>query len=252
MGIKLVKEPELENPVMIAGWPGIGNIGLVAVDHLRNMLDAEEFGEIEPWEFFYPKRVLIRKGEILGLEFPTNKFYFKQTGKQGLIIFMGEEQPADGGGTYAEGSRAYRMANLVLDIATKFGCSRVYSSGAAVAPIHHTMKSRVWAVPNSEALVPEIRDYHYPKASKSVLEVFCDVLGLEPDLQSIDKFALQQENEIEKLYERLPEDIRGQLEKLKEVAYTKQAEAGAITEEDKRKILENIDKLFKTQPPKEG
>jgi len=304
MGIKLTKEPELKNPVMIAGWPGIGNIGLVAVDHLRTMVDAEEFGEIEPWDFFYPRRVFIRSGEILGLEFPTNKFYFKQTEKQDLIFFMGEEQPADSGGTYAEGAKAYKMANLVLDIAIKFGCRRIYSSGAAVAPIHHTMKSRVWAVPNSEALVPEIRGYQntvlmsdiegrggqghisglnglllgvarkrgldalclmgeipvylhgfpfvYPKASKSVLEVFCDVLDLKPELESIEKFAQQQENEIENLYQKLPEDIKGQLEKLKQVTYTREAEPGAITEEDKRKILENIDKLFKQQPPKEG
>jgi proteasome assembly chaperone (PAC2) family protein len=196
------------------------------------------------------------------------------------------------------------MANLVLDVAQKFGCRRVYTSGAAVAPIHHTMKSRVWAVPNREELVKEVRGYQntvlmsdiegrggqghitglnglllgvarkrglealclmgeipvylhgfpfvYPKASKSVLEVFCDVLGLEPDLQSIDEFAQQQEREIETLYQKLPEEIKGQLEKLKHVTYTKQAEPSMITEEDKKKILENIDKLFKKQPPKEG
>jgi proteasome assembly chaperone (PAC2) family protein len=92
----------------------------------------------------------------------------------------------------------------------------------------------------------------YPKASKSVLEVFCDVLGMEPDLQSIDEFAQQQEREIETLYQKLPEEIKGQLEKLKHVTYTRQAEPSMITEEDKRKILENIDKLFKKQPPKEG
>jgi proteasome assembly chaperone (PAC2) family protein len=304
MGIKLLKEPKLKNPVMIAGWPGIGNIGLIAVDHLRTTISAEEFGEIEPWEFFYPRRVFIRNGELLGLEFPVNKFYFKQSEKGDILLFIGEEQPTDGGNTYAEGSKAYRMANLVLDVAQKFGCRRVYTSGAAVAPIHHTMKSRVWAVPNREELVKEVRGYQntvlmsdiegrggqghitglnglllgvarkrglealclmgeipvylhgfpfvYPKASKSVLEVFCDVLGLEPDLQSIDEFAQQQEREIETLYQKLPEEIKGQLEKLKHVTYTKQAEPSMITEEDKKKILENIDKLFKKQPPKEG
>jgi len=304
MGIKLLNEPKLENPVMIAGWPGIGNIGLIAVDHLKAMVKAEEFGEIEPWEFFYPRRVFIRNGELLGLEFPVNKFYFKHTEKSDLIFFIGEEQPTDGGSTYAEGAKAYRMANLVLDVALKFGCRRVYTSGAAVAPIHHTMKSRVWAVPNSEQLVSEVRSYQntvlmsdiegrggqghitglnglllgvakkrgleatclmgeipvylqgfpfvYPKASKSVVEVFCHILGLEPDLQSIDEFAEQQEREIENLYQKLPAEIKEQLEKLKHVTYTKQAEPGMITEEDKRKILEDIDKLFKKQPPKEG
>jgi proteasome assembly chaperone (PAC2) family protein len=145
MGVIIYKEPKLENPVMVASWPGIGNIGIIAVDTLRNMLEAEDLGEIEPWDFFYPKKVLIRNGELKDLEFPTSKFYFKRTGEKDLLFFIGEEQPADGGRTYAEGKKAYQMANLVLDVAQRFGCKRVYTSGAAVAPIHHTTRPKVWA-----------------------------------------------------------------------------------------------------------
>ncbi len=46
MGIRLYQEPHLENPILVASWPGIGNIGIIAVDTLRGMLEAEEFGEI--------------------------------------------------------------------------------------------------------------------------------------------------------------------------------------------------------------
>ena len=96
MGVIIYKEPKLENPVMVASWPGIGNIGIIAVDTLRNMLEAEDLGEIEPWDFFYPKKVLIRNGELKELEFPSSKFYFKRTGEKDLLFFIGEEQPADG------------------------------------------------------------------------------------------------------------------------------------------------------------
>ncbi|GAI06291.1 unnamed protein product, partial [marine sediment metagenome] len=92
MGIRLYQEPRLENPVMVASWPGIGNIGIIAVDTLREMLGAEEFGEIEPWHFFYPKRVLIRKGVLECLEFPGSKFYFRAMERGDLILFVGEEQ----------------------------------------------------------------------------------------------------------------------------------------------------------------
>ena len=125
MGIRLYKEPELENPILIAGWPGIGNIGLIAIDTLREVIMAEEFGEIEPWDFFYPKKVLIRNGELKELEFPSNKFYFRKTEKKDLIFFIGEEQPTESRRAYAEGRKAYQMANLVLDVALKFGCRRV-------------------------------------------------------------------------------------------------------------------------------
>ena len=159
MGIRLYKEPKLEKPDMIACWSGIGNIGLIAVDTLRGQLRAEELGEIEPWDFFYPSKVIIKSGVLEDLEFPGNKFYYKRLGKKDLIFFIGEEQPTNGGKVYAEGMKAYQMGNLVLDVAERFGCQRVYTSGAAVALTHHTLKPRVWAVTSSEDLINEVRSY---------------------------------------------------------------------------------------------
>lgn len=177
MGIKLYKEPELKEPVMLCGWPGIGNIGLYAIDSLREALKAEEFGEIEPWDFFNPRKVTIEKGLLKDLEFPTSKFYYRKIedlpaeslpaegrqveGKdeQHLIFFIGQEQPAEERTRYAEGRKAYEMANLVLDVAEKFRCRRVYTSGAAVTQIHHTARPRVWAVPNKQSLIEEIIQY---------------------------------------------------------------------------------------------
>ena len=300
MGIRLHKMPEVENPVLIAGWPGIGNVGIIAVDTLRGTVRAEEFGEIEPWEFFYPKKVLIRDGELMDLEFPINKFYFRRTEKKDLIFFIGEEQPAQAGRAYAEGRKAYQMANLVLDVALELGCRRVYTSGAAVAPIHHTVRPRVWAVPNDESLVDEVRDYEntvlmsdiegregqgnitglnglllgvakrrgveaicvmgeipiylqgiplpHPKASKSVLEVLTAALGISIEMEGIDELVENSESEIEKLYEMFPSEVRGQLDKLKYVTYAKPTEPGPITEEDKKRILEDIDRFFKKEP----
>ena len=129
MGMRLFKDPELQSPVMIACWPGIGNVGLLAVDMLRRSLDAEELGEIEPWDFFYPKKVIIKNGELRELEFPGNKFYFKKTAKNDLLFFIAEEQPAWESRSYAVGAPAYYMANLVMDVALKFGCRKLFTSG---------------------------------------------------------------------------------------------------------------------------
>jgi hypothetical protein len=300
MGVRLYKEPKLENPVLIAGWPGIGNVGLIAVNTLRGVLEAEEFGEIEPWDFFYPKRILIRNGELKDLEFPSNKFYFKRTEKRDLIFFIGEEQPTEEGRAYAEGRKAYQMASLVLDVALKLGCQRAYTSGAAVAPVHHTMEPKVWAVPNAESLIGELKGYQntilmsdiegrkgqgnitglnglllgmakkrgleaicimgeipvylqglplpYPKASKSVLEVLTASLGVRIEMGEIIELVERSEREVEELYQRFPLEIREQLDRLKYVTYAKPAEPGPITEEDKKRILEDIDKFFKKGP----
>jgi proteasome assembly chaperone (PAC2) family protein len=297
MGIRLRQEPQLENPILIASWPGIGNIGIIAVDTLRGALGAEEFGEIEPWDFFYPKRVLIRKGILEYLEFPSSKFYFKKIEGRDAIFFIGEEQPTEMGRMYAEGKRAYRMANLVLDLAEKFECRRVYTSGAAVALMHHTTKSRVWAVPNSDSLIPEIRGYDntvlmsdiegrgrhgnitglnglllgvakkrgfeaiclmgeipvylqglplsYPKASKSVLEVLIRSLKVEVNLDNLDELDRKVQQRIDEFYQQIPLEVRAQLDRLKHVAYAQPAEPGPITEEEEKRIVEDVEKFFK-------
>ncbi|MBI5188726.1 MAG: PAC2 family protein [Nitrospirae bacterium] len=152
MKVRLFKEPELEKPVLICGWPGIGNIGLITVDTLRIRVSAEEFGEIESWDFFYPRKIKIEEGLLVDLEFPSNKFYFKNLLENDLIFFIGEEQPRGD-------QKAYRISESVLDVAINFGCQRIFTSGAAVAPIHHQMKPRVWAVPNKGYLIDEVRRY---------------------------------------------------------------------------------------------
>ncbi|HEX9897051.1 MAG TPA: PAC2 family protein [Dehalococcoidales bacterium] len=160
MGLILHHEPDLNRPTMLVGWPGIGNIGLITVDTIRQTVEAEELGEIVPWEFFFPNKVVIRASILTEMGFPTNKFYYKRLANRDIIFFVGEEQPATRESMYAEGPRAYEMANMVLDVADKFGCGRIYTSGAAISITHHTMKPGVWAVANQKSLLAELK--HYP------------------------------------------------------------------------------------------
>ncbi|MBT9149458.1 MAG: PAC2 family protein [Dehalococcoidia bacterium] len=290
MGIRFHQEPELEKPDLIAAWPGIGNVGLIAVDTLRGTVNAELFAEIEPWDFFYPRAVSIRDGELKDIAFPTCRFYFKKIGRKDLIFFVAEEQP--GGGR-----KGYEMANLVLDVALLQGCERIYTAAAAVAPIHHTMKPRIWAVPNAEELLSEMRRYPntilmsdiegregegnitglnglllgvarkrglkgicllgeipvyisqfptpYPEASKSILEVLNHALGISIDLSTLERLAQEVGQRIEELYEMIPPEIREHIDRLKDVDYVRQEEPGEITEEDKKRIMQNIEEFFK-------
>ncbi len=298
MGIKLHKKPKLKSPNMIIGWPGIGNIGLIAIDTLRELTNAEEIGEIESYNFFPPTKVVIKSGLLEDLVFPSNKFYYRRLKGKDLIFFIGEEQPRrQATSEYAEGEEAYHMANLVLDVAEKFGCQRVYTSGAAVSLMHHTMRSRVWAVPNTERLIEEIKRYSniilmseiegrggqgyitglnglllgvakqrgfegvclmgeipiylqglpitYPKASKSILEVFRDILGIDIDLSQFDQIVQRGEKNIEKFYSQIPPEMRSQLEKLKEMHYLKSTELKPMTEKSRKRLWEEISEFLK-------
>lgn len=289
MGTIYLEEPQLESPELIAAWPGIGNVGLVAADMLRGMLEAREFAEIEPWEFFYPRRVRVASGELGELEFPTSRFYFQKTGGRDLIFFIGEEQPGEAG-------KDVRLASLVLDVAQRFGCRRVYTAAAAVALVHHSLKPRVWAAPNRRELLEEVRGYgntmlmsriggrhgqgnitglnglllgiartrgldgvcllgevpvyvsqfplSYPKASKSILEVLAANLGLALDFSEIDEVARGVEEGIDRLCEQFPDEVRQRIDQLKEAGYQEEEKSGLITDEDKKKIMQEIDGFF--------
>lgn len=301
MGIKLYKEPKLEKPDLIVGWPGIGNIGIIAVDTLREMVKAEELGEIEPWEFFDPRKVSIKAGLLKDLEFPTNKFYFQRIKNRDVLFFIGEQQPIEEEGLYARREKAYRMANLVLDVGLKFGCQRVYTSGACVSLIHHQVKPRVCTVVTSEKLISEVKRHQntilmsetegragegiisglnglllalakkrglesvclmgeipdwlsgaplsYPKASKSVAEVFADILGIRIDLSVLDNMAIQIEEVIDKIYEKFPPEIKERYDQRKPIP---QAKPEAITDEDAKWIKEHMDEFFKTRGEEDG
>lgn len=290
MGIKFHKEPQAEKPELIAAWPGIGNIGLTAVDTLRTLVDAEQFAEIEAWDFFYPHSVTIRNGELVSLDFPTSRFYFKRVGGRDIIFFIGEQQPA-------QEKKGYQMANLVLDMAIRFGCRRVYTCGAAVSPIHHTMKPRVWTVPNKTALLKEVKTYpnaimlddiegrkgqgsisglnglllglakakgldgiallgeipvyisqfptSYPKASKAVLEVLTSHMGIILDLSSLDNLAREVEQTIDNIYEQIPPEMKQRIDQLKPVSASKEDQKGPITDDDKKKIVQDLEDFFK-------
>ena len=279
MGIKLYTEPQLEKPLMFVGWPGIGKIGIMAVNILRDILKAEQLGEIESCDFFYPKKVSIRDGLLEDLDFPSNKFYYQRLEKQDVIFFIGEEQPSERERVYASGERAYRMANLVVDAALKFGCQRVYTSGACVSMTHHQIKPRVCAVLSSEHLIGEVKKYSntvlmselgerregegtitglnglllavaktrglesmclmgeipdwlsgasfpYPKASRSVLEVFAEILGIAIDLNFLDNMETRIGEIIEGFYEKFPPELKEEYDQRKSLA---RAEPGKIT-----------------------
>lgn len=292
--LRIAKTPDVLDPYLVAAWPGIGNIGLIAVNYLKNRLGAEEFAELEPWHFFFPKGVTIKNGVLQEMEFPSCKFYYKK-GKRDLIIFLAEMQPG-------EEDEIYEMANLVLDAAVAFGCRRVYTAGAAVAPIHHTARPRVWAVPNDRGLLKEVKRFPntivmsdledregrgnitglngvllgvaakrglpgicflgevpmyvahfpgpytilYPKASRSILEVLAESLDVQIDMGNINAFANNVEREIEGIYQNLPAVIKDELDKLKQIGHAKQeTEPGPITDEEKERILKEVEEFFK-------
>jgi proteasome assembly chaperone (PAC2) family protein len=189
MTYRIYREVKMWQPKMIVGWPGIGNVGFLAVDSIREHFKAEPIGEIEPWHFFYPNQVVVKKGIITELGFPRSRFFYFRQEEKDFILFIGEEQPAGPGMFYATGSKAYYMANSVLDFADHFGCREIYTSGAAVALSHHAFPSRVWIVSTNAKQQKRMLSYQ-PGELKSQFEgsdLMTNITGLNGLLLGVAK-----------------------------------------------------------------
>lgn len=48
------EKPELKNPILIEGLPGVGNVGKLAAEHLIDEIGAKKFADIYSTDF--PRR----------------------------------------------------------------------------------------------------------------------------------------------------------------------------------------------------
>ncbi|MBL7201689.1 MAG: PAC2 family protein [Anaerolineae bacterium] len=239
--VKLFARPQLRRPYLVAAWAGMGAVGLLAANYLRQELGASLLGEIEPQAFFSPSQVYIKDGLIRGPELPTTRFYYWDKGAaHDLLIVVGTEQPAE----------TYEMAQCVLNAAQQFGVERVYTCAAFPTFIHHTHEPAVWGTATHAHLAGEMEVYDVqamdqgsisglnglllavalergleglcllgeipvyatqminPKASSAVLAVLSGLLQVEIDRTKLLLWAEDLRPEMDKLYDVLPARIR--------------------------------------------
>jgi hypothetical protein len=80
-----------------------------------------------------------------------------------------------------------------------------------------------------------------------VLEVLTAALDIWMDMETIDHLANDSERELTALYEKLPQEVKDQLDRLKQVTVAAPESGEAITEDDKKKILDDLDRFFKRE-----
>ncbi|MBL7056482.1 PAC2 family protein [Candidatus Woesearchaeota archaeon] len=114
------KKPKLDNPILIEGLPGIGNVGKVAIDFLIDELKAEKLFEISSYSF--PHSVFVNEHNLVELPV-VEVFYKKFKGKrQDLLLLSGDVQPTD------EVS-SYEFSEKILDLIASFKGKEVITLG---------------------------------------------------------------------------------------------------------------------------
>ncbi len=150
--VKIHARPKLNSPDMIAAWPGVSNVSLLVATYLEKKLDFKPLATIEAAYFFDPIGVMVKDNVVEDPQFPQSRFTdWKNTGQgNDIILFIGDDQPA---------SKAYEMANCVIDVGLRFQAKRIYTCAAALTRIHHTEQSKVWGVATNQHLTDELRKY---------------------------------------------------------------------------------------------
>jgi uncharacterized protein (TIGR00162 family) len=118
--IEVYEKPELNDPVLIEGLPGIGFVANIAALHLIKELKAKLFAEIVSASF---QDFAVTTGNG-GASSPINELYYckREDGGRDLIIWYGNTQALTTSGQY-------ELVGKVLDLVQELGCRFVISIG---------------------------------------------------------------------------------------------------------------------------
>lgn len=140
------KKPKLNNPILIEGLPGIGNVGKIVVDFLIDEIKATKLYEINSYTF--PHSVFINEKNLV--ELPKIQIYYKKLRKQDFLLLAGDVQPIDE-------MSSYEFTDKILDIAQEFKCREIITlGGIGLADI--PKKPKVFCTANNKAIIKRYKN----------------------------------------------------------------------------------------------
>lgn len=274
MNVKVLEKitEEFRSPILLAGWPGIGNVGVGAIDYLRRKLDALPFLELDLKEYFTAEAVMVEDGISKFPEMPSHVFYYIREPE--LIIFESEAQIG--------GNVGVSLMNQILDLATEWKVGQIYTAASWTKAMSYREPVQILGVANRksirDSLIPlgieslkqgvisglnglllgfaGLRDIEAacllatlpeyamtmpnPKASREIVRVFENLLQIQVDLAEIDR-AVEQMDET---MADIEEQIRATFTNLK----NEEGEEEGLEEVDDEKVpqyvMERIERLF--------
>ncbi len=120
--IKMImsEKPDLDQPVLIEGLPGVGNVGKLAAEHLLDQVEGTKFADI--YSKHFPPQVTMDDSGVSSLV--NNQLHYSkgEDDRRDLIILTGDYQ-----GLTPEGQ--YELSDHVLTLAKEFGVSMIFTLG---------------------------------------------------------------------------------------------------------------------------
>jgi proteasome assembly chaperone (PAC2) family protein len=263
------------DPVMIAGWPGMGGVGANAVSYMRSAMDAKEFAHIDMSDELMPSSVGVKDGLAIHNELPETHFF--HVSDPSIVFVESHHQLA--------GSAALSLMRGVLEIAHETGAKAIFTAAAFAVPVSCESEPQIYAVANEVVLRDRLRpkgallleegqisgmngvllgftngdhipaaclmatmpqyavSLPNPKSSRAIVRFFEKILGLEVDTTGLD----QQVEEMEKVMVEIENRILSAALLISDEEETEPHRKISSQREKKRTpehAMEKIEKLF--------
>ena len=138
------QDKNLDDPILVEGLPGIGQVGKLVAEYMIHMLAAEKIGEIH--SIYLPPQVILEGNGIARL--PRNEVFLYKAPERHIIFLVGDFQSTSNEGHYL-------LSDAYLDMAQELGVKRIYTLGGFGVG-HLVNGPRVLGAVNREELKNEI------------------------------------------------------------------------------------------------
>ncbi|MFB6297933.1 MAG: proteasome assembly chaperone family protein [Salinirussus sp.] len=228
--VEATAEPDLRDPVLVEGLPGVGHVGKLVAEHLVEELDGDLIRRV--YSTHFPPQVGVEEGLT---QLACAEIHAVETDSRTLLVLSGDHQAQDTTGHYG-------LAETFLDVAADLDTDRVFALGGIPTGELIEEYDVVGAATGAdqreelEAAGVEFRDDEPaggivgvsglllglgrrrdvpaaclmgetsgylvdPKSAQAVLEVLQDVLGFEVDVSSLEDRADEMEEVVRKIQE---------------------------------------------------
>lgn len=232
---------------LVAAWPGMGNVAVIAAGYLVHKLGMKPAGEIAPKGRFDVTAIEVEKGLAAVPRLPRGRlFRWISPEKEGplsrkeLIVYLGEAQPTNSLWSYAHD---------LLDAASEMGATRVATFASMASQLHPSQDPHVWGVVTHKDMLEQLQKLEVapleagqvsglngvllgaaadrgvpgicllgeipffaagvpnPKAAKHVLSAFSLLSGIDVDLEELSRDAETVDQAILELMEKMQQKV---------------------------------------------
>jgi predicted ATP-grasp superfamily ATP-dependent carboligase len=233
-------ERKLNNPWLVAVWPGMGHVAVSAGYYLMAKLGMHMIAEVPTKELFDVEHVEVKGGLIQVGRLPRSRIFAwtDPSDVHDIVVFIGEAQPPRG---------KYAFCRGIIEYARSVGVERVFTFAAMGTQMHPEHNSRVFAAATDQESLAELRSLDltiledgqigglngvllgaaaeaglrgacllgeiphffaqlpFPKASLAVLEVFTKMANISIDFAELSEQAKSMEQKLGELLEKVQE-----------------------------------------------